>query len=229
MEDGAEVTMENPQWGTLAVEKVTSSEKEKYLKTQKSYGPGPFKKLVSSHTHEQCVCEGGKDPVCQGKQIPNEINLLVISANEARILQRPEDGKRSGFDKRRSALPPILPPAGREKQRGADELREEKTRPMLHWCQLPRCGWWVPHWTAQIRTISTTVESSSDQCCPRMFTGRKDLRCFLTRFLLDGDTVRSSAFRNRPGHTATEERRWDARPQRRSGVCNPTFGVEASG
>lgn len=59
-----------------------------------------------------------------------QINLPVISANETWNASRPEDGKGSGFDKRRPAWLGILSPAGwkmqRCFQRGAEELRGKK-------------------------------------------------------------------------------------------------------
>nr|XP_011715723.1 uncharacterized protein LOC105467736 [Macaca nemestrina] len=59
-----------------------------------------------------------------------KINLPVISANETWNASRPEDGKGSGFDKRRPAWLGILSPAGwkmqRCFQRGAEELRGKK-------------------------------------------------------------------------------------------------------
>ncbi|XP_025225547.1 uncharacterized protein LOC112613895 [Theropithecus gelada] len=75
----------------------------------------------------------GAAPAGGGRAPPEAaaaINLPVISANETWNASRPEDGKGSGFDKRRPACLGILSPAGwkmqRCFQRGAEELRGKK-------------------------------------------------------------------------------------------------------
>nr|XP_037846034.1 uncharacterized protein LOC119621217 [Chlorocebus sabaeus] len=75
----------------------------------------------------------GAAPAGGGRAPPEAaaaINLPVISANETWNASRPEDGKGSGFDKRRPAWLGILSPAGwkmqRCFQRGAEELRGKK-------------------------------------------------------------------------------------------------------